>query len=115
MTDESLLLEMLIEEIKGEGEDFGVLVEDVLEIVDVADERANDISLVFDDLFFQVVSETGVIVIALVVVMLSARVVTVDVVGADQKLLLDFNSQAESFDFVDIFMSQDRNFVSRLE
>lgn len=61
----SLFLELLIEQIERHGEDAGVLRPDVLEIVDMSDEVADSLSLALDDLLFQVVGETGVVVVSL--------------------------------------------------
>lgn len=60
-----LFLEELIKEIERHGEDRGVLLEDVLEIVDVSDQRANCRSLFFDDLLLQEVRDGGVVSLGL--------------------------------------------------
>lgn len=111
----NLLLEILIEEVERQWEYARVLLEEVLEIVDVSDECAKSSCLALDYFFFQVVGDTGVVALSLVLVQSGVRMVTVDVISADQKFLLDFDSLCESLDFVEISMKQDCSIIGIFE
>lgn len=104
---ENLFLEILIEEIERHRENVAILLEDVLEIVDVANKIANCLSLAFNDFLLQIVCNTCIVILILSVSQSGVRVMTMNVIGTLQKLLLNLDSLSKSLDLVDIAMSFD--------
>lgn len=62
----------------------------------MSNQRADGLSLVLDDLFLQVVRDADFVALRVVVLQSCVRVVTMDVVGGDQQVLLDLHSSCQS-------------------
>lgn len=73
----------------------------------MSDQIADGRSLVLDDLLLDVMSDAGVIADSLAVDEGGVRVMTVDVVGSLQKVLLDLDGLCQGLDFTDLSMNLD--------
>lgn len=102
---------MFVEEIQRHREDAGVLSEDVLQVVDVSDQIAKCVDLALDDFFLQVMSESRVVALHLVFIQSGMRVMAMDVVGASQQPLLDFDRLSNRFNFIKVPVGLDGSFI----
>lgn len=110
-----LFLELLIEEIKWHWEEVAITYEEFLEIIDVSNQVANSLDLVFNNFFFQVMWNSDIIADGFLVLQCSVWVMTMDIHGSLQQCFFDFNSLSKSFNLTNISMCCDRSFVCGLE